>query len=206
MTNVTKILFGGLVLAFILLTWWTCKTRKPSTSSPTVVTKIDTVWKESKGEVVYVPKPVYIEKIKTLPPQYKADTNYSALKSQYENLASSYLETKQYKDTIKLDSIGYVELSESVSENEIKSRKSSYSYKIPTITKTTTITQPYNPKTQVYVGAFLTGNKLSPLVAADVGLLLKTKKDVIYGVKAGVDLAGNINYGAGVFIKIKLKK
>lgn len=199
----SKIFILVIAILSIVVIWQTCRKQPPV--QVMTVTKIDTVYKQHKDSLVYVPDSVYVEKLTTLPPEYLPDSNYADLKKRYENLAFNYLERKDYIDTIKLDSVGYVALNDTISKNAIQSRKFVYSYNIPTITKTTTNTEIFR-KNQLYVGGFLFGNKTNLINGVDLGIMFKNKNDFMYGLKAGVDGTGSINYGAGIYFKIKLKK
>jgi hypothetical protein len=50
----------------------------------------------------------------TLPPEYIADTNYPKLKAQYDALVVAHLAKKIYADTVKLDTLGYVAVADTV--------------------------------------------------------------------------------------------
>lgn len=139
----------------------------------------------------------------TLPPQYIADTNYAALKVQYEKLLGLFLARNVYVDSLKLDSVGYVVVSDTVHSNKLDNRGYYYNYKIPTIHTTTTITKYAPPKTQMYAGGGIGGNKTLGVTSLNAGLLLKTKSDQIYSVTVGTNTEGQISYGFQTFWKLK---
>jgi hypothetical protein len=106
---------------------------------------------------------------------------------------------------VKLDTLGYVSVTDSVRENKIIGRSWQYNYKIPFVTKTVTVTNYAKPKTQLYVGGGVNTTQTLGLHSAEAGIILKTKKDKIYGLKAGSDINGNISYGFQTYWKIGKK-
>lgn len=156
-----------------------------------------TIYKTLKGKVLH-------DTIVT-PPQFLADTNYPKLLVQYNDLLKKYLALVEYRDTIRLDTLGYVAILDTINQNAIKGRSVRTNYKIPTITNTVTIQHYEKPKVQMFYGG---GIDLSPTLApigAHGGLLLKTKKDQIIGLQVGTGIGGGINYGFTSYWKIKLK-
>lgn len=147
------------------------------------------------GKTVYLPAET----------QYLADTNYARLRVQYDSLLKEFFALKTYYDTVRIDTLGYVSVIDSVQKNGIIGRSFRTNYKIPTVTVTKTITHYDPPKNQVFWGG---GLDLSPTLApvgAHGGLLLKTKKDQILGLQVGTGIGGGINYGFSSYWKIKLK-
>jgi hypothetical protein len=137
--------------------------------------------------------------------EYLADTNYAALKVQFDNLVKMYTALAIYVDSVKLDTLGYVVVTDSIRENKITGRTWKYDYKIPFVTKTVTVTNQAPAKTQLYVGGGVNTTQTLGLHSAEAGLILKTKKDKIYGLKAGSDINGNISYGFQTYWKIGKK-
>lgn len=176
-------------------------------TSDTVVLH-DTSWKVHDSLIVKTMKGTVIHDTARIPAQYIADTNYAGLKSQYEVLLSKFLALTVYADTLKLDTLGYVAVADTVKENQLKNRSYRYNYKIPTITEKTTITNTIyeKPKTQVFLGGGIDGNQTLGITGASVGLLLKNKKDHIFGLNIGTQVTGGATYGIQSYWKIKLKK
>lgn len=138
----------------------------------------------------------------TLPPEYIADTNYPKLKAQYEELAKAFLAKNIYADTLKLDTLGYIAVADTVQKNELLNRAYSYQYKIPTITVTNTITKIAPPKGALYMGGGVSGEKTNGINSVRGGLLYKTKKNTMFGVHAG--FANNqLIYGVDAYWKLK---
>lgn len=172
----------------------------------TVVVR-DTAWTVHDSLIVKkVPITKTIYDIDTLPPQYIPDTNYPALKVQYEELVRWLLSKNIYVDTVRLDTLGYVAIADTVQDNKLQNRGIRYNYKIPTITEKVTITKEAPKKNQLYIGGGVNFNSTLMPQGLEAGLLLKTKKDQIYGLSAGSDINGNVIYGFQSYWKIGKKK
>ena len=190
------------ILLFIILTQdRSCNSPK---MEPTTVTVHDTAWAVRDSLIIKklkIKETIY-ETIQT-PPEYIADTSYPRLKEQYDSLVVAYLAKSIYADTVKLDTLGYVAIADTLQKNSLQNRSYKYNYKIPTIHTTTTITKYAPPKNQLYMGGGVIGNKTSGVENVNLGLLLKTKKDQIYSVMVGTNVEGQINYGFQTFWKLK---
>lgn len=196
------------VIGLILLSRVGCNNGFGFFDKPKADTLIvrDTVWNEHDSTIIRqmtIREVIY--DIDTLPPQYLPDTNYAALKLQFEALVKEHASKNVYSDTLKLDTLGYIAVADTTQFNKLLNRSYDYKYKIPTITEQITITK-YPPKrNQVYIGGAINVDaKLAPSTA-EVGLILKTKRDQIMGVKAGSDINGNVNYGFQSYWKIGSK-
>ncbi len=161
----------------------------------------DTTWKVHDSLII---KKLKIKEVihDTLPPEYIADTNYPKLKAQYDALVVAYLAKNIYADTVKLDTLGYVAVADTLHKNELLGRSYKYNYKIPTVTVTTTITKQAPPKGALFVGGGVTGNK-NGLNLLQGGLLYKSKQDKIFGLHIGINGNSQVVYGVQSFWKIK---
>jgi hypothetical protein len=189
------------LLAVILLQ--TCKKQSVEVTGPTIIR--DTTW-IIKDSTVYS-KPQVVKTI-TVPieqwsTEYLPDTNYSKLVKQYTELAEKFLASNIHADSVKIDSIGYVHITDTVSRNLLIGRSTYYNLKYPIIKET--IILPEKKRNQLYVGGLLQGNVAVMPSQISVGGLFKTKKDQIYGATIGIDRNGQIQYGAQIYWKIKLK-
>ena len=168
--------------------------------------KRDTVWVHKDSTIITKPQTigtiaVPIDRWNT---EYLPDTNYTRLLAQYMDITNRFLASNIQNDSLKIDSIGYVKVMDTVSHNTIVSRKYTYSLKYPIITNT--ITVPEKKVNQLYFGVSLEGNDIVPLDQANAELLLKNKRDQIYGISIGIDRSGQVIYGIETFWKIKLHK
>jgi len=195
-----KLVAIGLLLIVVLLQQM-CG-GKHITPPPVIVTKIDTVY-VTKTVVEYRDgKTIYQEKI-----------IYREIPQNIDTLAilKDYFAMRVFNDKyVLLDSLGSIEIMDTISENKIKNRKITANVREKTITKTitTTITNP--PKTQVYVGAGLGISKVEILNLVSAGVLIKTKNDFIYGLNIGITNSNNSTVtpfiGGGMYWKIKFRK
>jgi len=167
----------------------------------------DTVWVNNNGSVITkptvtnnIPYGVPIDRWNT---EYLPDTNYSKLLKQYEELVKRFLSTNIESDSIKIDSIGHVYIIDSVTSNIIKNRKVTWNLKYPVIT--TTIIVPEPKKTQWYIGGALQGTQGELIDGINAGVLIKNKKDQIYGGYVGLNSLGHLQIGLQSYWKIKLK-
>jgi hypothetical protein len=163
----------------------------------------DTTWKVHDSLII---KKLKVKEVihDTVPPEYIADTTYPKLKAQYDSLVVAYLTKNIYADTVKLDTLGYVAVADTVYKNELLNRSYKYNYKIPTITITTTITKYAPLKGALFLGGGITGNS-TEVKSIYGGFLYKSKKDKIFGVNVGVTGNSKIVYGFQSYWKIKLK-
>jgi hypothetical protein len=139
---------------------------------------------------------------------YKVDTNCEITKARFIKLVKAHVARNIYVDTIRIDTLGYVHIYDTIQFNKLQGRGMKYRVVIPNQIQYVKV--PADPKRQLYVGGGLMAdgtaiNKGLILNAAEVGLLYKNKKDQMYGAKAQVDLKGNVSYGLQTYWKLRLK-
>lgn len=153
----------------------------PTAQAPIIVR--DTVYiKHEYTSPVYTPPPITIIAPKPTiinNPQYKPDTSsMQALRAQFDALVKKHTEQVAYNDRLKIDSLGYVDVQDTVSENRLTTRRYSYSIKERIITNTITI--PEKVRNQVFVGLGLNTELSNDLIdQINASVLLKNKKDNI---------------------------
>ena len=194
--NFFNVVILGLVLVVML--------QRCEKDIPAVATVVkDTVWVVTKNTVVT--KPTLVKSIPGVPNTvYTPNPNYDKLVLQYQALVNEHTTKNVYKDSVKIDSIGYVRIEDTVSYNLITGRKTSYSLKYPIVTKT--ITLPEKKTNQIYYGGGLQGGPDQLINQFNAGILLKTKSDQIYNVYTGLDTDGKVQVGLQAYWKIKLRK
>ena len=178
-----------------------------SNSSPDIIEKPivirDTVW-QKKDSVIYTsPKVVQTIPIKIISEKYLPDPNYDKLVLQYQELVKLHLAKNIQKDSVKIDSIGFVKVTDTVQNNIVRNRKWEYNIKYPII-KETVIQHPKKVN-QLYIGGGLQGNQYNIINSINGGILYKNKKDQIYGLSIGVNTNGQVVYGVSSYWKIKFK-
>ena len=194
------------ILVFIVIVLMFTVTLQHKGCTPTqikadTVTLHDTIWSVHDSLIV---KKLKVKEIihDTLPPEYIADTNYPKLKAQYDALVIAHLAKKVYADTVKLDTLGYVAVADTVHKNELQNRSYKYNYKIPTVTVTNIITKQAPPKGALFMGGGVTGNKIG-LDVLHGGLLYKSKQDKLFGLNIGINGNSQVVYGFQSYWKIK---
>ncbi len=199
-SNFLYLVIGVLVVLLII---GRCS-RPKNVEEPTIVR--DTIW--SIHESFVYSKPTLIN---TITPgkvikeiRYLPDSNYDKLLKQYQDLLVLYLNKNVLKDSLKLDSIGFVYVTDTVAKNLISSRSYYYTLKYPKIIET--ITLPSIRRNQFYIGGGIGGTTISPVNQISAGILLKNRKDQIFGVYTGVTMNGQLGFGVQSYWKISFRK
>lgn len=167
-----------------------------------VKVKIDTVYVKVKPKV-------YFKDGKTI---YKDTTIYEPMpvvgvgglsqeynQQFYDSILMEYFAKKVYSDTINLGGYGFVYIKDTMQENAILNRMSKSDLKFPSYTSTTIVKE--KPKNQLYLGAkgiIMNGT----IQGIGSGLMLKTKRDRIYGVGAIIDRQKNVNFTLDFHVKL----
>lgn len=196
------IIIISLVIIFLLQR--SCNGKYVS-KDPVVITKTDTIWKETHDTIVKEVQVVKREYIKPKEPQYTPGENIDTCRARFSYLLKQHIARTTYKDTIMLDSLGTITVIDTVWLNKLSKRTYIKDYKIPLVTKTTTIIKQPDPKRQLYIGGNLFGDKTQLQLFAP-GLLYKDRKDRIFQANAGFNFNGTITVGLGAYWKIDLNK
>ena len=178
-----------------------------SNSSPDIIEKPivvrDTIW-QKKDSVIYTsPKVVQTIPIKIISEKYLPDPNYDKLVLQYQELVKLHLAKNIQKDSVQIDSIGFVKVTDTVQNNIVQNRKWEYNIKYPIIKET--IIEPPKKVNQLYIGGGLQGNQYNIVNSINGGILYKNKKDQIYELSVGINTNGQVVYGLSSYWKIKFK-
>ncbi len=195
------IVIGVLVIIIFLQKGCSGKTI----SEPVVITKYDTIWKKTHDTVTKEVKVVKIKYVKPEGPQYTPGENIDTCRARFNYLLKQHIARRTYKDTIALDSLGTITVIDTVWLNKLGKRTYIKDYKIPLVTKTTTIIKQQDPKRQLYIGGNLFGDKTT-LQSFTPGVLYKDRKDRIYQANVGVNFDGTLIFGLGTYWKINLNK
>jgi hypothetical protein len=194
----------SIVVILLLIIIFLQKTKPPvSIEVPTVVR--DTSWIVKDSLIISKPqfvKSISIESHDTIINHYIPDTNYAKLVTQYQQIVNELLAKNIHSDSIRIDTNGYVFITDTVQKNLITGRSSQVNVRYPIIKET--ITLPAKRVTQLYMGFSLQGTPTIDQLG--LGAILKTKNDFLFGGSLGITTDGNLQYGAGAYWKIKLKK
>lgn len=195
------IVIGVLVIIIFLQKGCSGKTI----SEPVVITKYDTIWKETHDTITKEVQVVKIKYVKPEGPQYTPGENIDTCRARFNYLLKQHIVRRTYKDTIALDSLGTITVIDTVWLNKLGKRTYIKDYKIPLVTKTVTIIKQADPKRQLYIGGNLFGDKTT-LQSFTPGVLYKDRKDRIYQANVGVNFDGTLIFGLGTYWKINLNK
>jgi hypothetical protein len=198
MKKIPYIIILALVIVIILMR--SCDSDSV-VGEDTVYTRTDTVYKEVHDTVV---KRVNIESVRYVPFDEPNYTDIDTCNDKMSKLLKKYNRQTTYRDTIVLDSLGTITLVDTVFQNSLKKRFIFKDYRIPLVTKTTTIIKAQQQKRQLYIGGNLFGDRRN-LQTITPGLLYKDRKDRVYQANVGIGFDGSISYGIGMYYKIKIK-
>lgn len=164
------------------------------TSYVIIKREIDTVYQEVKqveyreGKTIYKEVPIYVN--------VPAVIDTAAILNEYYSV-------NVYKDTLQLDSnLGYIAITDTITKNAVSGRIWNSDIKYKTIHETIIVTEP--PKNQYFLG--IGGGVMQPnAVFLGPNLVLKTKKDHLYSLNAGVSSNLGVFVQASANWKIQIK-
>ena len=203
-----KLTLAIIIIIGTLLIYFYNDSKHEGTKGPDTLIVHDTTWQVHEKTIVKeVP---FIKEIsvphEVLVTRYQADTSYPGLKRQYDDLAKKYASRRIYIDSVKVGTHGYIQITDTVSENKLGKRTAKDNFKIPIVKETMTITKYAEPTRKIYLGGGVNMKSLSAFNGVEAGVLYQNKKDQIFGGKINVNVDGSITYGIQSYWKIKLKK
>lgn len=196
--NLLTLMVGTLLLIVILQQ---CKST-PEIEAPTVVRDTVLVVKESFTTT----KPQVVETIlahdSIIMKEYVPDTNYAKLVAQYQEVVNQLLAKNIMQDSVAIDSVGYVKITDTVQKNLVIGRSVQTKISYPIIRET--ITLPAKKTNQLYVGGAILGTSAPNTIMGSA--LLKTRNDFLFGGSLSINTYGDLQYGIHSYWKLKLKK
>ena len=196
--NLLTLMVGALLLIVILQQ---CKST-PEIEAPTVVRDTVLVVKESFTTT----KPQVVETIvahdSIIMKEYVPDTNYAKLVAQYQEVVNQLLAKNIMQDSVAVDSVGYVKITDTVQKNLVVGRSVQTKISYPIIRET--ITLPAKKTNQLYVGGAILASPAPNGIMASA--LLKTRNDFLFGGSLSINTYGDLQYGVHSYWKVKLKK
>jgi hypothetical protein len=97
-------------------------------------------------------------------------------------IVKDYNQAKVYSDTMRIDSIGYAYIQDTISQNKIQGRGFSANFNLPTITITKVIEQ--KSKNQLYLGFIGDLKHSNGQIGIGGSIALKTAKNTLYTATA----------------------
>ena len=179
--NFQSLIIIGLIIVIFLLR--ECRGEKsPIPTEPITVVKIET-----KYDTIVETVPTYIPKYKTRV-KWKTKTVHDTIEIHdtipvdTASVLEEYFAAYAYTDTLKKDSVTFI-INDTISQNKILSRGIKYNLVYPT---TIIQTEREVNERELYVGFGLGGDR-QQISYAGSELILRTKKDKLYGVGIGVN-------------------
>ena len=194
----------NLVILVLILIIFLEKCTQPAPSEPPKIVR-DTIWVVKDSLITSKPqviKTITIESSDTIINHYVPDTNYAKLVVQYQEVVNQLLAKNIMQDSIRIDSNGYVKITDTVQKNLIVGRSTKVDIKYPIIKET--ITLPAKKVNQLYIGGAFQTDLVNQQIS--VGALLKTRKDFLFGGSLSVNTYGDLMYGVNSYWKLKIKK
>jgi hypothetical protein len=179
--NFQSLIIIGLIIVIFLLR--ECKGEKsPLPAEPITIVKIET-----KYDTIVETVPTYIPKYKTRV-KWKTKTVHDTVEIHdtipvdTASVLEEYFATYAYTDTLKKDSVTFI-INDTISQNKILSRGIKYNLVYPT---TIIQTEREVNERELYVGFGLGGDR-QQISYAGSELILRTKKEKLYGVGIGIN-------------------
>ena len=164
--------------------------------------RIDTVFVKAEPEIRYKPGRI-IYKDTTIyqdVPSFGAGNLASELEKSFnDSIMREYYAKKVFKDTIRFKEFGNVYIQDTLQENSILGRIVNSDLIFANTNKTITVKE--KPKNGLYLGAktILLNGMVN---GVGTGLILKTKRERMYGVGALIDRQKNLNFTLDFYIKL----
>ena len=192
--NIFSFIVLILLLSLIYLQW--VNKQQKQAKEPLQIVKRDTVYMDIRNYTNIVPKlveriPYLITESET---RYFPDTNYAKLVQQYHNLVEELLAKHIYIDTLRIDSIGYVQVNDTISNNRVLGRSYLSNLSYPIITNT--VYQPEAKKAMLYWGVGMQMNNVFSVNSLSTGGIYKFKNNFMLGGSIGMSQNGKTIFGA----------
>ena len=171
-----------LIIVFLFL-----KDKSTYIGQPSVIVDTDTVYQQKTFTKFIKGKSIPFVVLDTT---YIIDQVHDTI-----TIVKDYNQVKVYSDTIKVDTLGYAYIQDTISQNKIQGRSFKAEISEKTIYVTKTITQ--KPKNEVYLGVLGDLSTFDNKVGLGLGLGYKTAKNGLFTINATTN-----NYSLGYYIKL----
>ena len=171
-----------LIIVFLFL-----KDKSTYIGQPSVIVDTDTVYQQKTFTKFIKGKSIPFVVLDTT---YIIDQVHDTI-----TIVKDYNQVKVYSDTMRIDSLGYAYIQDTISQNKIQGRGFSANFNLPTITITKVIVP--KPKNEVYLGVLGDLRTFDNKVGLGLGLGYKTAKNGLFTINATTN-----NYSLGYYIKL----
>ena len=199
----TSYIINSVVILFAIIMLYRAECGKPVVSGETIKVDgkkyevinqvIDTEYikvketKYKKGEDIYHDTTIYL-------PVPVLDS------AQIDSILSQFYAKNTFKDTMKVGKFGQIYIDDTVQYNKLVGRAMSADLQFPSVTNTITVKE--KPKAQLYLGGRVDYLKEQGLQSPSVGVMVKTKRDMLYGASVGIGNNQRTVYGLNMYIKL----
>ncbi len=216
----TNLIYILIIALLIMILYETCKRKNGSTtiSSSDTTVQINYVYYRDTSRT----KPILIkggrDTVFENTIEYIPSENYNELVSQFTELKQILLSRNIYLDSIHLDSLGWVKITDTVQKNTLLGRNIVKDIKIPTKELTIVKTIQAQKKRALYIGGsmFVTpfyypqnnvfgGDVKSVVTNVSGGFMYKDKHDRLIGAQVQWD-GKEVNYGLSGYLKLSFRK
>ena len=183
-------MYKNIVIAIlVIIVFLFIKDKSSYIGQPSVIIDTDTVYQQKTFTKFIKGKSIPFVVLDTI---YNID---STIVHDTITIVKDYNQAKVYSDTIRIDSLGYAYIQDTISHNKIQGRSFSANFNLPTITITKVITP--KPKKEVYLGVIGDLRAFDNKVGLGLGLGYKTAKNGLFTINATTN-----NYSLGYYKKL----
>jgi hypothetical protein len=181
-------MYKNIVIAIlVIIVFLFIKDKSSYIGQPSVIIDTDTVYQQKTFTKFIKGKSIPFVVLDTI---YNIDEVHDTI-----TIVKDYNQVKVYSDTMRIDSLGYAYIQDTISQNKIQGRGFSANFNLPTITITKVITP--KPKSEVYLGVLGDLRAFDNKVGLGLGLGYKTAKNGLFTINASTN-----NYSLGYYIKL----
>ena len=181
-------MYKNIVIAIlVIIVFLFIKDKSEYIGQPSVIIDTDTVYQQKTFTKFIKGKSIPFVVLDTI---YNIDEVHDTI-----TIVKDYNQVKVYSDTMRIDSLGYAYIQDTISQNKIQGRGFSANFNLPTITITKVIVP--KPKKEVYLGVLGDLRAFDNKVGLGLGLGIKTAKNGLFTINATTN-----HYSLGYYIKL----
>jgi hypothetical protein len=181
-------MYKNIVIAIlVIIVFLFIKDKSEYIGQPSVIVDTDTVYQQKTFTKFIKGKSIPFVILDTI---YKIDEVHDTIK-----ILSDYSRVYSYSDTIRIDTLGYAYIQDTISHNKIQGRGFKAEISEKTIYVTKTITP--KPKKEVYLGVLGDLRAFDNKVGLGLGLGFKTANKGLFTINATTN-----HYSLGYYIKL----
>jgi hypothetical protein len=181
-------MYKNIVIAIlVIIVFLFIKDKSSYIGEPSVVIDTDTVYQQKTFTKFTKGKSIPFVVLDTT---YLIDEVHDTI-----TIVKDYNQVKVYSDTMRIDSLGYAYIQDTISQNKIQGRGFSANFNLPTITITKVITP--KPKSEFYLGVLGDLRAFDNKVGLGLGLGFKTAKNGLFTINATTN-----QYSLGYYKKL----